>query len=114
MNDNLMFDYLLQMGAMTPEEEELKRKQAIVDALRQKSGQSPKGQMVGNHYVAPSITQYAGQMMDAYMANKGQGDVDQRMRGMNDKQRQMLEELKRRRMTGAMPTTPTVESYYGE
>ena len=27
MNDDLMFDYLLQMGAMRPEQEELKRKQ---------------------------------------------------------------------------------------
>ena len=30
MNDELMFEYLMQMGAMRPEQEELKRKQAMV------------------------------------------------------------------------------------
>jgi hypothetical protein len=100
MNDDLMFEYLVEMGAMTPEEEELRRKQAMIDALRKQGMQSPEGQMVSGHYVAPSITQYGAQLMNAYGARKGQEGVDQGVRGMNDKQRKMLEDLKRRRGMG--------------
>ena len=106
MNDDLMFDYLVQMGAMRPEEAELKKKQAMVDALRQGSMNGPQGQMVGKHYVAPSLTQYAAQIGQGLMAGQGQQGVDAQMRGMNDRQRQMLEELRRRRQGGgATPYT---------
>lgn len=101
MNDDLMFEYLLQMGAMQPEQQELKRKQAMVDALRKSSMQGPEGQMIGKHYVPPSMTQYAAQLGGAYMANKGQQGVDTALRGYNDNQRQMLEELRRRKAIGA-------------
>lgn len=114
MNDDLMFEYLLQMGAMQPEQQELKRKQSMVDALRQASMQSPQGQMIGKHYVAPSLTQYAAQLGQGYMAGKGQQGVDTDMRGFNDRQRQMLEELRRRRMAGqAAPTPYTGPMVYG-
>lgn len=105
MNDDLMFDYLVQMGQMRPEEAELKKKQAMVDALRKGSMSAPEGQMIGKHYVAPSLAQYAAQLGQGFMAGKGQEGVDQQMRGMNDRQRMALEELRRRRMLGAMPAT---------
>lgn len=114
MNDDLMFDYLIQMGAMSPEEEELRRRQAQIDALREKSMQSPEGKMVSGHYVAPSITQYGAQLMNAYGAAKGQQGVNQGMQGMNDRQRQMLEDLKRRRkMGGGAAPTPVSNDPYG-
>jgi hypothetical protein len=34
MNNDMMFEYLVQMGQMRPEEAELKKRQAMVDALR--------------------------------------------------------------------------------
>ena len=105
MNDDLMFDYLVQMGAMRPEEAELKKKQAMVDALRQGSMNAPQGQMIGKHYVAPSLTQYAAQVGQGLMAGQGQQGVDSQMRSMNDRQRQMLEELRKRRMMGSDPTS---------
>lgn len=117
MNDDMMFEYLVQMGAMRPEEAELKKKQAIVDALRQQSAESPQGQMIGKHYVAPSLTQYAGQLMNAYAANKGQQGVDAKMGELNARQRQALEDLRRRRQGGGQPISymnPTTEGYYGE
>lgn len=109
MNDDSIFDYLLQMGAMQPEQMQLKRKQAMVDALRGNSMQGPQGQMVGNHYVRPSLTQYAAQLGNAFAAAKGQQDVDAQYLGMNDRQRQMLDDLRRRRM-GITPT-PTPGAY---
>lgn len=103
MNDDLMFDYLLQMGAMRPEQEELKRKQAMIDALRGNSMASPQGQMIGKHYVPPSFTQYAAQLGQGLMAGQAQTGQDAAMRGMNDRQRQALEEMRRRRMMGGVP-----------
>lgn len=104
MNDDLMFDYLVQMGAMRPEEAELKKKQAMVDALRQNAMTPQQGQMVSGHYVAPGIAGAISQLGQAYMAKQAQGNVDQGMRGFNDRQRQMLEELKRRRGMGGAPS----------
>lgn len=101
MNDDLMFDYLLSMGAMRPEQEELKRKQAMVDALRGQAMQPMQGQMVGKHYVAPGIANAIAQMGTAYMAGQQQKGVDAGMQGMNEKQRLALEEMRRRRRMGS-------------
>ena len=104
MNDDLMFEYLVQMGQMRPEEAELKKKQAMVDALRKNSLSPMEGQMVGKHYVAPGIGQALAQLGQGYMASQAQGGVDTQMRGMNDRQRMALEQLRKRRMApGAMP-----------
>lgn len=103
MNDELMFDYLVQMGQMRPEEAELKKKQAMVDALRGNSLKPMEGQMVGKHYVAPGIGQALAQLGQGYMAGQAQKGVDAKMVDFNTKQRMALEELRKRRMPGAMP-----------
>ena len=109
MNDNLMFDYLLEMGAMRPEQEELRRKQAMVDALRGQAMTPMQGQMVGKHYVAPGIANAIAQMGTAYMAGQQQKGVDASMAGMNERQRRALEDMRRRRQgltgTGQYDTT---------
>lgn len=105
MNDDMMFEYLIQMGAMRPEEIEMMRKQKQIDALRERSMDTPQGQMIGKHYVAPSVTQYAAQALGGYMAGKQQKGQDEAMRGMNDRQRQMLEDLRKRRQGMSGPTT---------
>lgn len=107
MNDDLMFDYLLQMGAMRPEEAELKKKQAMVEALRGNAMTPMQGQMVGKHYVAPGIGQAIAQLGQGYMAAQGQKGVDAQMVDFNTKQRMALEEMRKRRkggMGGAMPS----------
>ena len=68
---NKQFNYMVEMGALTPQEEEAQRQQATIDALRDKSMQGQEGRMVGNTFVAPSFTQYAAQLGNAYMARKG-------------------------------------------
>lgn len=100
MNDNLMFDYLLEMGAMRPEQEEMKRRQAMVEALRGNSLKPLEGQMVGKHYVAPGIANAIAQMGTAYMAGQQQKGLDAQMKTMNETQRLRLEELRRRRAIG--------------
>lgn len=97
MDDSSMFDYLLQMGAMRPEQDDLKRKQALVDALRTNAMTPQQGQMIGKHYVGPGIAGAVSQLGQAAIASKQQGDVSQGLASMNDRQRLMLEELRKRR-----------------
>ncbi|NBW17341.1 MAG: hypothetical protein EBR82_56115 [Caulobacteraceae bacterium] len=114
MNDDLMFDYLLQMGAMRPEQEDLKRRQAMIDALRGRAMEPMQGQMVGKHYVAPGIANAIAQMGTAYMAGQQQKGVDSAMTGLNERQgaelRRLQEARRRKRMgltnvTGEMDTS---------
>ena len=69
--NNQQFNYMVDMGSLNPQEEELQRQQATIDALRDKSNEQTQGRMVGNTFVAPSFTQYAAQLGNAYMARKG-------------------------------------------
>ena len=111
MNDELMFDYLLGMGQMQPEAQDLRRRQEMITALRGQAMQAPQGQMVGKHYVPPSFTQYASQLGQGYMAGQAQGKQEKEMAGMSERQRQMLEDLRRRRQGGGMiPMTSGVPS----
>lgn len=106
MNDDMMFEYLVQMGQMRPEEAELKKKQAMVDALRGNAMAPMQGEMVGKHYVSPGIAGAVSQLAQGYMASKAQGGVDQQARGMNERQRIALEELRKRRKGGAGNAMP--------
>lgn len=110
MNDDLMFDYLVQMGQMRPEEAELKKKQAMVDALRGNSLKPMEGQMVGKHYVAPGIGQAIAQLGQGYMAGQAQKGVDAKMVDFNTKQRMALEQLRRKRMGGGMMPGSTMNT----
>ncbi len=102
MNDDLMFDYLLQMGAMRPEQEELRKRQAMIDALRGNAMTPQQGQMIGKHYVGPGIAGAISQLGQAYMAKQGQKGADTKMAELNAKQAAALEELRRRRRGGSM------------
>lgn len=119
MNDDLMFEYLVQMGQMRPEEAQLKKKQAMVDALRGNAMTPMQGQMVGNHYVAPGIGQAIAQLGQGYMAAQQQKGVDQQVQGMNANQamalQQMRDRLRRKQMgltgDGSMDTADYGGSY---
>jgi hypothetical protein len=107
MNNDMMFEYLIQMGQMRPEEAELKKRQAMVDALRGNAMAPMQGEMVGKHYVSPGIAGAVSQLGQAYMAGQGQKGVDAQMRGMNDRQRMALEDLRKRRRGGAGGAMPS-------
>lgn len=114
MNDDMMFEYLIQMGQMRPEEAELKRRQAQVDALRKGAMTPMEGQMVGKHYVSPGLAGALSQLGQAYFAGQGQKGVDEQLRKMNSKQSTALTnmqaelERRRRQKTGYLP--PSTES----
>jgi hypothetical protein len=104
MNDQDYFDYFLEMGAMRPEDEKLKRKQAMVDYLRQASFDAPQAKQAGNVVVAPSWTQVLGQVGQAYAANRGQKEADEMYGDLNAKRRARLEALRAKRN----PVAPVV------
>lgn len=111
MNDDLYLEYLLQMGGMRPEEEKLMRQQAMVESLRKNAADTPQGQMVGNQYVAPSWTQYASQLGNAFMARSGQKKLEEGYGKYNTAQGDMLRDLQKRMAqrramsTGATPAS---------
>ena len=69
--DQSQFNTLLELGALTPEEEQLMRKQAMIEQLRQSSMEPSKTQMYGNIAVAPSWAEHLSKLGQAYMARKG-------------------------------------------
>ena len=75
-NSDVWFNLYGAEGDMQPEEMELRRKQAQINALRERGMEAQEGKMVGDTYVAPSFTQYAAQLANAYMGRKGQEGVD--------------------------------------
>lgn len=110
MNDDLMLEYLLQAGAMRPEEEQLARRQAQVNSLRQMSFDAPQAQQAGRVVVAPSWTQALGNVAQAYAARKGQKEVDAGMAGFNTRQADAIKALRTqmatRRGGAATPAAP--------
>ena len=70
-NDDLFLQYMLEMGALNPEEEKLARQQQYVDTLRSDAATQRRGQMVSGHYVAPGFGDYAAQLGNAMMARHG-------------------------------------------
>jgi hypothetical protein len=97
MNEQDYFDYFIEMGAMRPEEDKLKRKQAMVDYLRQSSLQAPEAKQAGRVVVAPSWTQVLGQVGQAYAANRGQKEADAAYSDMNAARKARLEALRAKR-----------------
>lgn len=113
MNDDLMFDYLVSMGQMRPEEAELKKRQAMVDALRKGAMTPMQGEMIGKHYVGPGLAGAISQLGQAYLAGQGQQAIDAQQRGMNANQAKLLEDLRRRRrgMSADFAGDPTAIGY---
>lgn len=111
MNDDLMLEYLLQAGAMRPEEEQLARRQAQVNTLRQMSLEAPQAQQAGRVVVAPSWTQALASVAQGYAAKKGQQSLDQSMGEFNNRQAAAIKALRdqmamRRRGAAATPAAP--------
>jgi hypothetical protein len=65
------------MPTYAPSMVALQNRQKMADLLRQQSMESPKGDMVSGHYVAPSWTQYAAQLLKGYMGGKMSDEATQ-------------------------------------
>lgn len=102
-SNDMMLQYLLQMQSMLPEQQEMKRKQAMIDALRQQSMEGSQGKMVSGHYVTPGVGGLIEKLALGYFAGKGQKKQDAAMLDMNERQRNALERLRMQRMRDQQP-----------
>lgn len=105
MDDNMMFDYLIEQGSMRPEEEQMLRRQQTIDALRQSGLQAPQAQQAGRMVVAPSWTQGLAQLGAAAAARYGQNKLDKQYTDFNAKRATNLKDL-RTRMNAPKPAAP--------
>lgn len=85
MDDYVKLDLAGADPEQTNELRRLQRKRKVAEMLMQQSMQSPQGRMVGDVYVAPSPMQGIAQLVQAYMANKGNKDVDQGYQSLGEK-----------------------------
>jgi hypothetical protein len=108
--NQMMMEYLLEMGAMQPEQAELAKKQALVDALRQRSMQGPESRNAGRSVVAANPLEFLNQGLQGYAARKGQETSDMAMRDMSARRMKALEDMRQRMMptTGMAPPVPGV------
>lgn len=86
MDPNLI-QAILSQGQYDPEVEQAKRKQAMIDALRQRSMSSPRQQMAGR-LVSPNYGDVASNLIGGWQAEKMQPGVDQTMQQAGQRQTQ--------------------------
>ena len=92
--DQSQFNTLLELGALTPEEEQLMRKQAMIEQLRQSSMEPSKTEMYGNIAVAPSWAEHLSKLGQAYMARKGFEKSGEAAKELYRKNREIIENAK--------------------
>jgi len=80
-------DVLMAPGAFDADAEQIRRRMAYAQMLQQQSQQQPQGQMVSGHYVAPSWTQHAANLLRAYAGRKGEDQALSDYRGLADQRR---------------------------
>jgi len=118
--NQMMLDYLLEMGAMQPEQEELARKRATVDALRGMSTRSPDMRGNGRVQVAANPLEFLNQGLQGYAAKQMGGETDAAGRAMKQRRLDSLGKLRQswgQPAAGAgaygAPEDPTQANPYG-
>lgn len=80
------------------------RQRKIAELLQRQSMQSPEGQMVSGHYVAPSITQHLARLLQGYSGNRADQDANAQQDQMATQIQTEAEDWQR-----SMPQARTVE-----
>lgn len=111
MDPNLI-QQILASGSYDPQAEQAKRKQAMIDALRERSMQSPPTRMAGR-LVASNFGDVASNAIGGYRAEQMQPGVDEAMQQAGQRQTnarkgyyQALVEALRRQAPGMMNPNP--------
>lgn len=97
-NDAMLYDYMMEMGVMSPEMEKMKRQQTQVDALR--GAKMGMGTTVGSgeyqHYVPKGIAGAIGALGQNAMGAYAQKGVDAGNVAMVGKQKKTIGEIRKR------------------
>lgn len=86
MDPQLQQDVLGLGSEMDPQVAQVKRQQAMANALRQKAMAPMEGTQAGRIYKAPGIANLAANMYAGYKSQQMQPGIDQQMGTINQKQ----------------------------
>lgn len=67
---------------------QLQQTQEYGRRMREEGSQMPQGQMVGGHFVAPSITQYLAQGLKSYLGREAENSIPQQYADLSNAQRE--------------------------
>lgn len=81
MDDQNTQNQFSPMG-LQMQQAEIARQRAIAQYLQEQSLQSPQGQMVSGHYVAPNPMQYVSKLAQGLIGKNMQSDLDARQSGL--------------------------------
>tara|TARA_R110000868_G_C10890886_1_gene763582 strand:- start:1224 stop:1586 length:363 start_codon:yes stop_codon:yes gene_type:complete len=97
--NEMMLDYLMQMGEMQPQQQAIQRKQGLVDRLRQGGSQMP-GMRGGGHgfQTAANPLEFLAPVAQSYLAQKGEGELGQMSDAYGRDRRGALAALRTKRM----------------
>ena len=97
-----------------PELTDIQRKQKLAELLIQQGMQTPRGQMVGGHFVAPSMTQNLANLFKIYSGRNLQEETESRQQALAQKLRQAEMGDIQKFMEAGKPTPATEPTYsYG-
>lgn len=82
-----MAQTLMAPGSYDAESEQLRRRMAYAQMLSEQGQQTPQGQNVSGHFVAPSWTQHAANLLKSYAGRKEQDAVAGDMQALGDRRR---------------------------
>ena len=98
--NEMMLDYLMQMGEMQPQQQAIQRKQGLVDRLRHDGSQMPGMRGGGGHgfQTAANPLEFLAPVAQSYLAQKGEGEVAQMSDAYGRDRRGALAALRTKRM----------------
>jgi hypothetical protein len=105
-DDQDLMDYLLELGALTPQQEQAMRQQKQVELLRQGSG-VPDMRQAGRVSVAANPLEFLNSAARTGAAEYKQGQANQTMDAYGAARRKALEGLQQRRDARSMPPGAT-------
>lgn len=102
--NQMMLDYLMEMGQLQPQQEAITRQRALVDRLREQ-GQTPGMRQAGRLVTAANPLEFLGAAGSNYMA----GQKEQEANTMQDQYKQKrMDALGRMRGGMGAQTTPPI------
>ena len=101
--NQMMLQYLMEMGALQPEAEEVQRQRALVQQLRQ-GGQMPGMRQVGRVAVAANPLEFLNSVGNTGLAEFRNQSANQAADAYGQRRRDVLQSLRTRMMPSGNPS----------
>jgi len=112
--DDLLLDYMMEMGLLAPEEEKIARQRGMVDQLRARP--TPEGRQAGRVYVAANPLEHLAGVAGQGLASWKEKKADTASEGLQGQKIEGIAKIRRRqdeRRRGAQtPSTQTAFDPY--